>query len=339
MKAVTAPQPGGPEALHLVEAPDPVPGPDELLVAVHAAGVNRGDVMQRRGRYPPPAGVTEVLGLEVAGEVAAVGTEVTGWSPGDGVCAVVAGGGYAELVTVPAAVALPIPEGLTLTMAAAVPEVFATAHDNVLVRGRLTAGETVLVHGGSSGVGTAAIQLARRHGCRVLVTAGSAAKLAACADLGADIGINYHESDFAEVVAEVTRGFGVDVVLDIMGAAYLDRNLACLAVEGRLVVIGLMGGARAELDLAAMLTRRLTVAASTLRARTTTEKAAVAARLHREVWPGLADGTLRPVIDRVLPLAQAAEAHRVMEAGEHVGKIVLTVRESRAAQRRWQARQ
>lgn len=326
MRAVTAPQPGGPDALRVVEVPDPVPGPGELLVAVHAAGVNRGDVMQRRGRYPPPQGVTEVLGLEMAGEVAAVGGEVTGWSPGEGVCAVVAGGGYAELVTVPAAVALPIPQGLTLTEAAAVPEVFATAHDNVLVRGRLTAGETLLVHGGSSGVGTAAIQLARRHGCRVIVTAGSAAKLTACADLGADVGINYHESDFADVVAEETGGRGVDVVLDIMGAAYLERNLACLAVEGRLVVIGLMGGTRAEVDLAPMLARRLTMAASTLRARTIPEKAAVAERLRREVWPGFADGTLRPVIDRVLPLPQAAEAHRVMEAGEHVGKIVLTVR-------------
>lgn len=267
MRAVTATQPGGPDALRVVEVPDPVPGPGELLVAVHAAGVNRGDVMQRRGRYPPPRGVTEVLGLEMAGEVAAVGGEVTGWSPGEGVCAVVAGGGYAELVTVPAAVALPIPRGLTLTEAAAVPEVFATAHDNVLVR-----------------------------------------------------------SDFAEVVAEVTGDRGVDVILDIMGAAYLERNLACLAVEGRLVVIGLMGGTRAEVDLAPMLARRLTVAASTLRARTSPEKAAVAERLRHEVWPGFADGTLRPVIDRVLPLAQAAEAHRVMEAGEHVGKIVLTVR-------------
>ncbi|MEX0659631.1 MAG: NAD(P)H-quinone oxidoreductase [Egibacteraceae bacterium] len=265
MRAVTAPHPGGPDALRVVEVPDPVPRPDELLVAVHAAGVNRGDVMQRRGRYPPPRGVTEVLGLEMSGEVAAVGGAVTGWSPGEGVCAVVAGGGYAELVTVPAAVALPIPRGLTLTEAA-------------------------------------------------------------CTDLGADIGINYRESDFAEVVAEATGGRGVDVVLDIMGAAYLERNLACLAVEGRLVVIGLMGGTRAEVDLGPMLTRRLSVAASTLRARTTPEKAAVAERLRREVWPGFADGTLRPVIDRVLPLDQAAEAHRVMQAGEHVGKIVLAVR-------------
>lgn len=326
VKAVTAPHPGGPEALQVVEVPEPVPADDELLVAVHATAVNRGDVMQRRGRYPPPPGVTDVLGLEMAGEVAAVGAAVTGWAPGDLVCAVVGGGGYAELAVVPAAVALPVPEGLTVTEAAAVPEVFATAHDNVAVRGRLAPGETLLVHGGASGVGTAAIQLARRHGCRVLVTAGSAAKLTACAELGADVGINYRESDFGPAVLEATDGRGADVVLDIIGAAYLERNLACLAVEGRLVVIGLMGGARAEVDLARMLSRRLTLAASTLRARSVAEKAAVADRLRREVWPGFADGTLRPVIDRVLPLEQAAEAHRVMEASEHIGKIVLRVR-------------
>lgn len=326
MKAITVPEPGGPDALRLVELPDPVPASDELLVRVHATAVNRGDVMQRRGRYPPPDGVTDVLGLEMAGEIVGVGDAVTGWASGDRVCAVVAGGGYAELVTVPAAVALPIPENVSLTHAAAVPEVFATAHDNVFVRGRLAAGETLLVHGGASGVGTAAIQLAKRHGCRVIVTAGSEGKLAACARLGADIGINYRDSDFAEMAAEATRGQGVDVILDIVGASYFERNLASLAVEGRLVVIGLMGGARPEIDLARLMSRRLTVAGSTLRARSIPEKAAVAERLRREVWPGFADGSLRPVIDRVLPLEQAAEAHRVMEAGEHVGKIVLQVR-------------
>ena len=326
MKAVTAPEPGGPEALRIVEVPDPTPGPEDLLVGVRATAVNRGDVMQRRGLYPPPAGATDVLGLEMAGEVEAVGAAVTGWSPGDPVCAVVVGGGYAELVAVPAAVALPVPDGLSVTDAAAVPEVFATAYDNVLVRGRLSAGETLLVHGGGSGVGTAAIQLARRHGCRVLVTAGSASKLAACAELGADVGINYRVEDFPEAVREATDGRGADVILDIVGASYLERNLACLATEGRLVVIGLMGGATVEVDLGRLMRRRHTVTASTLRARSVPEKALVADALRRDVWPGFADGSLRPVIDRVLPLEEVAEAHRVMESGEHVGKIVLQVR-------------
>lgn len=324
--AVVAPEAGGPEALQVVDVPEPRHGGEDLLVAVEATAVNRGDVMQRRGRYPPPEGVTEILGLELAGRVVAVGDGVTGWAPGDQVCAVVSGGGYAEYAVVPAAVALPIPDGLTIEEAAAVPEVFSTAHDNLLVRGRLAPGEAVLLHGGASGVGTAGIQLARRRGCRVLITAGSADKIAACVDLGADLGINYRTADFTEVVVEATAGRGVDVVLDIMGADYLERNLRCLATEGRLVIIGLMGGARAEVDLARLLSRRLSVIASTLRARSVAEKAAVAERLRQEVWPGFADGSLRPVIDRVLPLEQAGEAHRVMEAGEHVGKIVLRVR-------------
>ncbi|HVM13340.1 MAG TPA: NAD(P)H-quinone oxidoreductase [Egibacteraceae bacterium] len=328
MKAVVAPEPGGPEALHVLDAPEPRPGPEDLLVAVEATAVNRGDVMQRRGRYPPPRGATEILGLELAGEVVAVGDGVTRWAPGNRVCAVVSGGGYAEYAVVPAAVALPIPDGLTTEEAAALPEVFSTAHDNLFVRGRLTPGEAVLLHGGASGVGTAGIQLARRRGCRVLVTAGSADKIAACINLGADVGINYRTSDFAEVVDDDTDGRGVDVVLDIIGADYLERNLRCLATEGRLVVIGLMGGAKAEVDLSRLLARRLSVTASTLRARSVAEKAAVAERLRRDVWPGFADGSLRPVIDRVLPLEEAAEAHRVMEAGEHVGKIVLRVRSS-----------
>lgn len=325
MKAVTAPEPGGPEALRIVEVPDPAPGPEDLLVRVRATAVNRGDVMQRRGLYPPPAGATDVLGLEMAGEVVDVGARVTGWSSGDRVCAVVVGGGYAELAAVPAAVALPVPDGLSVTDAAALPEVFATAYDNVLVRGRLSAGETLLVHGGGSGVGTAAIQLARRHGCRVLVTAGSAGKLAACAELGADLGINYREEDFPDAVRGATDGRGADVILDIVGASYLEPNLSCLATEGRLVVIGLMGGGKVEVDLGRLMRRRHTVTASTLRARSVPEKALVADALRRDVWPGFTDGSLRPVIDRVLPLEEVAEAHRVMEAGEHVGKIVLQV--------------
>lgn len=326
MKAIIAPEPGGPDALRLSDVHDPEPGPGDLLVRVHATAVNRADVMQRRGLYPPPEGTTDVLGLELAGEVAAVGGEVTGWAPGDLVCAVVAGGGYAELAVVPAAVALPVPGGLSLEEAAAVPEVFTTAFDNLMLRGRLLPGETVLLHGGASGVGTAGVQLARRHHCRVIVTAGSEEKLAACADLGADVGINYRESDFVEEVARATEGRGVDVILDIIGGDYLDRNLRSLAVEGRLVVIGLMGGAKSELNLGRMLSRRLSVAASTLRSRAAPEKALLSEALRRDVWPGFADGTLRPVVDRVLPLEEAAEAHRVMEAGEHVGKIVLVVR-------------
>lgn len=325
MRAIVAARPGGPEVLEVVEVPDPAPGTDELLVRVHAAGVNRADVMQRQGAYPPPPGASEVLGLEVAGEVVAAGAESAGWRPGDRVCALVAGGGYAELAAVPALAALPVPDGLSLVEAAALPEAFMTAWDNVMVRGRLAPRETLLVHGGSSGVGTAAIQLAKRHGCHVIVTASTPAKLKACAELGADAGFSYREEDFVAGVERTTSGGGADVVLDIVGAPYLDRNLRCLALEGRLVVIGLMGGARAELDLSRLLRRRLTLTASTLRARTPGEKARLAADVREHVWPGFSDGTLRPVVDRALPLEDAAEAHRVMEASEHVGKLVLTV--------------
>ena len=325
MRAVVVPEPGGPQALRLVRRPDPSPGPGELLVRVMATSVNRADVLQRQGRYPPPAGATEVLGLEAAGEVAAVGPDVEGWAPGDGVCALLAGGGYAELVTVPAAVALPLPPGLSAVQAAAVPEVFATAFDNVLVRGRLVSGETVLLHGGASGVGTAAIQLARRAGARVLVSAGSPRRVDACRALGADDGFVYRDADIPAEVRARTAGRGADVILDVVGGAYLQANLAALAVEGRLVVIGLQGGAGADLDLALVLRRRLTVTGSTLRSRSVAEKAALARRLRDEVWPGFADGSLRPVIDRVLPLERVADAHAALEASQHVGKIVLRV--------------
>lgn len=325
MRAVVAPDPGGPEVLRIVDRPAPEPGPADLLVTVHATAVNRADLLQREGRYPPPPGAPDVLGLEVAGEVAAVGRDVSAWTVGDRVCAVVAGGGYAESAVVPAAVALPVPGDLTLEEAAAVPEVFSTAYDNLLVRGRLRAGEAALLHGGASGVGTAAIQLATRIGAHALVTAGSADKLEACARLGAQAGINYREEDFVERVGELTGGRGVDVVLDVIGGPYLERNLRALAIEGRLVVIGLMGGSSAELALGRLLTRRLTVTASTLRARTVEEKADLAARLVADVWPGFADGSLHPVVDRVLPLDRVAEAHRVVEASEHVGKVVLRV--------------
>ena len=325
MRAAVAPEPGGPEALQIVERPDPEPGAGELLIRVAATALNRADILQRRGMYPPPEGATDVLGLEAAGAVEALGEGVTGWSVGDEVCAVLPGGGYAELVTVPAAVAMPVPPGLDSVEAAAVPEVFATAFDNVFVRAGLSAGETLLVHGGASGVGTATVQLAKRAGCRVLVTAGSSERVDACVSMGADDGVVYRDNDWAKVVLEKTAGRGVDVVLDIVGGSYLRSNLSCLATEGRLVIIGLGGGAKAEINLGVVLSKRLSVMGSTLRARSTEEKAPLMRRLVAEVWPGFADGSLRPVIDRVLPLERVAEAHAALEAGEAVGKIVLTM--------------
>ncbi|QBI21400.1 NAD(P)H-quinone oxidoreductase [Egibacter rhizosphaerae] len=325
MRAVVAPDAGDPEALRLEHRPDPVPGPSDALVEVAATAVNRADVMQRRGLYPPPEGASDVLGLELAGVVAQVGEEVRGVAVGDHVMAVVASGGYAERTVVPASTLLPVPPGLGLVEAAALPEVFTTAWDNLLVRGELAPGETVLVHGGASGVGTAAIQLAVRHGARVLVTASSDHKLEACRRLGAETGIDYTREDFTERARELTDGIGVNAILDMVGGEYLDRNLRALADDGRLVIIGLQGGANADLDLARLLRRRLTVRASTLRARSVAAKARLADAFRREVAPGFVDGSLRPVIDRVLPLDEVSEAHRVMEAGEHTGKIVLKV--------------
>lgn len=325
MQAVTVAEPGGPEVLRLAEVADPRPGPEGLLVRVEATAVNRADLLQRRGLYPPPEGASEILGLELAGDVVELGTEVAAWAVGDRVCAVVAGGGYAELAVVPAATALPWPAGLDAVHAAAVPEVFTTAYDNLLVRGRLAAGETTLIHGGSGGVGTAAIQLAAWHGARVLATAGSPEKLDACRDLGAHTAIDYRRDDVHAKVLEATGGRGVDVILDIVGGETLATNLGLLATEGRLVVIGLLGGSTAEVNLRRMLTRRLTLTASTLRGRGLDEKAALAEEMRREVWPGFSERRLRSVVDRVLPLARAADAHAAMEAGEHVGKIVLAV--------------
>ena len=324
MRAVVAPLPGGPEALQIVERPDPTPAPGELLIRVAATAVNRADIMQRRGQYPPPEGAGDVLGLEAAGTVEAIGDGVEGWSAGDGVCAVLPGGGYAEKVTVAAAVAMPLPPGLDAVAAGAVPEVFATAYDNVFLRGGLSAGESVLIHGGASGVGTATLQLAKRAGCRVLVTAGSAERVAACVALGADEGVVYRDNDWAKDVLERTGGRGVDVILDMVGGSYLRPNLACLATEGRLVVISLQGGAKGELNLGVVLSKRLSIMGSTLRARTTEQKAPLMQRLVNDVWPGFGDGALRPVVDRVLPLDRVAEAHAALEAGEVVGKIVLT---------------
>ena len=288
-----------------------------------AAGVNRPDVLQRQGHYPPPPGASDIPGLEVAGEVAAVGDRVTEWRPGDAVCALVAGGGYAEYCVAPAPQCLPVPKGLTAIEAAAIPETFFTVWTNVFERGRLVAGETLLVHGGASGIGTTAIQMARALGARVFATAGSAEKCAACVALGAERAINYREENFVAVVKEATEGRGVDVILDMVGGDYIPRNLDCLALEGRLVLIALQRGARAELNFTSVLQRRLTITGSSLRPRTVEQKGAIARALRERVWPLLESGQVRPVIHARFPLAEAAAAHRLMEAGAHIGKIVL----------------
>jgi putative PIG3 family NAD(P)H quinone oxidoreductase len=325
MRAIEISKPGPPDVLKLVERPDPRPSRHEVLVRVEAAGVNRPDVMQRQGRYPPPAGASDIPGLEVAGRVSAVGEGVTSPSVGDAVCALVAGGGYAEYCAAPAQQCLPIPQALTPVEAAAVPETYFTVWTNVFERGRLQPGETLLVHGGSSGIGTTAIQLARAFGARVLATAGSEEKCRACERLGAERAIDYKREDFVAAVKETTGGRGVDVVLDMVGGDYLARNLEALALDGRLVVIGLQGGAKAELNLLPLMQRRLWITGSTLRPRSVEEKGLLARSLHDRVWPLLAAGRCKPVVDSTFPLAAAADAHRRMESGAHVGKIVLTV--------------
>ena len=325
MICVEISQPGGPEVLKPAERPDPVPGPGEVLIGVAAAGLNRPDVLQRRGAYPPPPGASDIPGLEVAGTVAAVGAGVEGWRTGDAVCALVSGGGYATMCVAPAPQCLRVPATLDLVAAAAIPETFFTVWTNVFDRGRLQAGETALFHGGTSGIGTTAIQLATVRGATVFATAGSDEKVRACEALGARRAINYRTEDFVDVVREVTGGKGVDLILDIMGGSYVNRNLAALAVDGRLVQIGLMGGETASVDLRRVLGRRLTITGSTLRPRPVAEKGAIAAALAREVWPLLEAGTIKPIVFKTFPLAEAAAAHRLMESSEHVGKIVLTV--------------
>jgi len=325
MRAVIVDQPGDPEVMRLAEVPDPVAQPGEVVLRVHATAVNRADLLQRLGFYPPPPGASQTIGLEASGEVEALGDGVEGWRPGDPACALLAGGGYAEKVAVPAGQLMPPPPGMDLTTAAAVPEAFLTAHDNLATRARLRPGETVLIHGGTGGVGTAAIQIARRLGARVLATAGSPERVAICRELGADDAIDHTTEDFVARARELTGGEGVDVILDVMGAAYLERNLQALARDGRLVVIGLQGGLRAEVDLNTMMARRVSLISTTLRSRPVEQKADIARRVVAELWPGFADGTLRPVIDRVLPLAEVVEAHRAMAQGGHVGKIVLRV--------------
>ena len=324
MKAMTLPSFGGPEVLTLADVETPEPRPGEVLVEVAAAGVNRADLLQRRGFYPPPPGESDVPGLEVSGRVAALGEGVDAWSVGDEVCALLAGGGYAEVVRVPAGQVLPVPAGVPLVDAAALPEVVCTVWSNVFLTANLQPGETLLVHGGSSGIGTMAIQLGREVGAHVAVTAGSAAKLEVCRALGAEVLVDYREEDFVERVRAATDGHGADVVLDNMGAAYLSRNVDVLATGGRLVVIGMQGGTKAELDLSVLLRKRAAVIATSLRSRPVAEKAAIVAAVREHVWPLVEAGRVRPVVHARFPLAEAAAAHRELDAGTHVGKVLLT---------------
>lgn len=326
MRAVTVTEPGGPEVLSWAEVPDPVCGPGEVIVDVAATAVNRADLLQRQGFYPPPKGASEILGLECSGVVSEVGEGVVGWTVGDEVCALLAGGGYAERVAVPAGQLLPRPSGVELATAAALPEVTCTVWSNVFMRAGLRRGENFLVHGGSSGIGTMAIQLAARAGARVFTTAGTPAKLDVCRELGADTGINYRDEDFVERVREETDGRGVDVILDNMGGKYLGRNVDALADGGRLVIIGMQGGTKAELDIAKLLGKRASVHATALRSRPPTGpggKAEIVAAVRHDIWPDVERGVIRPIVDRRLPMSRAGEAHAVVEASEHIGKVLL----------------
>jgi putative PIG3 family NAD(P)H quinone oxidoreductase len=322
MRAVVATEPGGPEVLEIRELPDPVAGPGEVLVRVAATAVNRADVLQRMGFYPPPPGASDIIGLECSGTVAALGPGVTGWEIGDEVCALLAGGGYASYVVVPAGQLMPVPEGVGLVEAAALPEVACTVWSNVFMLAGLEAGERFLVHGGAGGIGTCAIQIASALGAEVFTTAGSAEKLSLCTQLGADVGINYRDEDFVAVLKE--HG-GADVILDNMGAKYLGRNVDALATEGQLVIIGMQGGIKAELDIARLLGKRGTVHATSLRSRPTDDKALICADVVENVWPLVADGQVVPIIHATFPLEQAAEAHRLIDSGDHTGKILLTL--------------
>jgi putative PIG3 family NAD(P)H quinone oxidoreductase len=326
MRAVTIDEPGGPEVLGWGEVPDPVCSPGEVIIDVAAAAVNRADLLQRQGAYPPPRGASEILGLECSGVVSEVGEGVTEWSVGDEVCALLSGGGYAERVAVAAGQVLPRPSGVELATAAALPEVTCTVWSNVFLLAGLRRGDSFLVHGGASGIGTMAIQLAVRAGARVFTTAGSDAKLDFCRELGAEVLINYRDEDFVERVKEETDGAGVDVVLDIMGAKYLAPNIDALGTGGRLVSIGMQGGTKAELDLGKLMTKRGAVHATTLRSRPPTGpggKAEIVAAVRHDVWPDVERGVIRPIVDRRLPMARAADAHRAVEASEHIGKVLL----------------
>lgn len=325
MNAVEIAEPGGPEVLRPVSRTVPAPGAGEVLIRVAAAGVNRPDVLQRMGLYPLPPGVSDLPGLEVAGTVAAVGDGVTDWKPGDAVCALTPGGGYAAFCTTPAGQCLPVPAGLSMIEAASLPETCFTVWINVFDRARLAAGETLLVQGGTSGIGVTAIQMARAFGHRVFATAGSEEKCRACESLGAERGINYRTEDFVAVVKSLTDGKGVDVILDMVAGDYVPRELKCLATDGRLSLIAFLGGTRTTLDMGDILYRRLTITGSTLRPRSVAYKTEVAEALRTRVWPLVASGTIRPVIHATFPLAAAADAHRLMESSTHVGKIVLEV--------------
>ena len=325
MRFIEVAQPGGPDAMVLATGPVPQPREGEVLVRVAAAGVNRPDVQQRKGAYPPPPGASPHLGLEVAGEVVAVGSGVT-MPVGERVCGLANGGGYAEYCVVPATQCLPWPQGYDAVRAAALPETFFTVWANLFDIGRLSAGESVLIHGGSSGIGTTAIQLARAFGARVYATAGSAEKCDSCVKLGADAAINYKSAEFVDGIKQFTNGAGVDVVLDMVGGPYAQKNLRCLAMDGRLVIIAFLGGPKVEqFDLTAVMTKRLTITGSTMRPRTAAQKGAIAQSLLSKVWPKLEDGSVAPVIHAVFPIADVAAAHRLMESSEHVGKIMLTV--------------
>ncbi|MFG2309040.1 NAD(P)H-quinone oxidoreductase [Streptomyces sp. NPDC048566] len=323
MYAITIPEPGGPEALVWDEVPDPVPGEGEVLVEVVASAVNRADLLQRQGLYNPPPGASAYPGLECSGRIVEVGSGVAGWAVGDEVCALLGGGGYAQKVAVPAGQLLPVPKGLDVLRAAALPEVTCTVWSNVFMVAQLRPGETLLVHGGSSGIGTMAIQLAKAVGAKVAVTAGTQEKLDFCAELGADILVNYREQDFVEEVERATGGAGADVILDNMGAKYLERNVRCLAVNGRLAIIGMQGGVKGELNIATLLNKRAAVSATSLRARPLSEKTAIVAAVREHVWPLIDGGHVRPVVDRELPMSEAAAAHRVLEESGHIGKVLL----------------
>lgn len=325
MTAIEITEPGGPEVLQPVERPVPVPAPGEILIAVAAAGVNRPDVVQRLGLYPPPPGASDLPGLEVAGEVVALGDGVSQWNEGDSVCALVTGGSYAEYVSAPAVQALPVPSGFDMVTAAGIPETYFTVWTNVFDRGHLADGESILIHGGSSGIGTTAIQLAREFGATAYVTVGDGEKAGFCEQLGAATAINYKEQDFVDEIKSITDGAGVDVILDMVGGDYLPRNIRLLRPDGRLLQIALIAGTKGELDLGRVMTRRLTVTGSTLRARSAAFKGAIADSLRERVWPLFEAGKISPIVHQTFPLKEASRAHALMESSTHIGKIILIV--------------
>lgn len=325
MLAIEIYQNGGPEVLQATERPIPTPDADEVLIKVAAAGVNRPDVMQRRGLYPPPGGASDIPGLEISGAIVALGQAVKHLQCGQEVCALVNGGGYAEYCLAASELCLPVPDGLSLIQAAAIPETFFTVWSNIFGQAQLSPGETLLVHGGTSGIGTAAIQLAKCFSANVIVTAGTEEKCQFCTQLGADAAINYRTQDFVEIINTMTKGKGVNVILDMIGGDYFPRNIKCLAEEGRLVQIAMQNGPKTELNLLPVMLKRLTITGSTLRARSVSFKAAIARKLLEQVWPMLSDGRIKPVIDKSFPLNEAHKAHELMESSQHIGKIVLTV--------------